>query len=212
VPLTLNVVLHRTNLERAGDLVDLAARLGARRVELANAQYHGWALRNRSALLPTRNQLERAAAQVEHARVRHPELEIVFVLPDYFADRPKPCMGGWGRKNVVVTPDGRVLPCHAAAELTHLEFHRVPERSLRAAWEDAPGMNAFRGEAWMKEPCRSCPARERDHGGCRCQSFALTGDAAAADPACSLSPHHDVIEAARAEPASAAPWTYRHTR
>jgi pyrroloquinoline quinone biosynthesis protein E len=209
LPLTLNVVLHRANLARTGELVDLAARLGAQRVELANTQYHGWALRNRSALLPSRVQLERASEEVERARARHPQLEIVFVLPDYFADRPKPCMGGWGRKNLVVAPDGRVLPCHAAAELRHLEFYRVPEQSLRAAWEDSPGMNAYRGEAWMKEPCRSCPARARDHGGCRCQSFALTGDATETDPACELSPRHALIEAARPEADSADDWVYR---
>lgn len=209
VPLTLNVVLHRENLVRTGALIDLAARLGARRVELANTQYHGWALRNRKALLPTRSQLDRAASEVELARARHPDLEIVFVLPDYFADRPKPCMGGWGRKNLVVTPDGRVLPCHAAAELPQLEFHRVPERSLREAWEEAPGMNAFRGEAWMSDPCRSCAARELDHGGCRCQAFALVGDAAVTDPACALSPHHGLVEAARGESATRAEWVYR---
>jgi pyrroloquinoline quinone biosynthesis protein E len=209
VPLTLNVVLHRANLERTGALVDLAARLGAQRVELANTQYHGWAFRNRSALLPTRRQLEQAATEVDRARARHPGLEIVFVLPDYFSDRPKPCMGGWGRKNIVVTPDGRVLPCHAAAELRHLDFYRVPARSLREAWEDAPGMNAFRGEAWMKEPCRSCPARARDYGGCRCQSFALTGDGANTDPACSLAPHHVLIEESRAESTRETDWVFR---
>lgn len=209
LPLTLNVVLHRENLERTGTLIDLAARLGARRVELANTQYHGWALRNRKALLPTRSQLEHAASEVELARARHPDLEIVFVLPDYFADRPKPCMGGWGRKNVVVSPDGRVLPCHAASELPGLEFHRVPERSLREAWEDAPGMNAFRGEAWMSEPCRSCPTREADYGGCRCQAFALAGDASVTDPACARSPHHGAVEAARAESSAHSAWTYR---
>jgi len=209
IPLTLNVVLHRANLARTGELVDLAARLGAQRVELANTQYHGWALRNRSALLPSREQLEVASKEVERARARHPDLEIVFVLPDYFSDRPKPCMGGWGRKNVVVAPDGRVLPCHAAAELHHLEFYRVPEHSLRAAWEDSPGMNAYRGESWMKEPCRSCPARERDYGGCRCQSFALTGDAAETDPACGLSPQHSRIDAARNEADPTENWVYR---
>jgi pyrroloquinoline quinone biosynthesis protein E len=212
LPLTLNVVLHRHNLARTGELVDLAARLGARRVELANTQYHGWALRNRAALLPSREQLRAAGAAVEAARGRHPALEIVFVLPDYFADRPKPCMGGWGRKNLVVTPDGRVLPCHGAAELSALEFYRVPERSLREAWEDAPGVNAFRGEGWMPEPCRSCSERERDFGGCRCQAFSLIGDAAATDPACSLSPHHGLVKAARQEAEEDPEWVYRGAR
>ena len=208
LPLTLNVVLHRENLRNTAALIDLAARLGAHRLELANTQYHGWALRNRSALLPPRELLERAASEVELGRRRHPELEIVFVLPDYFAGRPKPCMGGWGRKNLVVTPDGRVLPCHGAGELG-LEFFRVPERDLRAAWEDAPGMNAFRGEDWMREPCRTCPERERDHGGCRCQAFALTGDARATDPACALAPDHRLVEAARESSGGGAAWLPR---
>ena len=196
LPLTLNVVLHRHNLARVGALVALARRLGARRLELANAQYHGFALRNRAALLPTREQLRVAALSVEAERASSPGLEILFVLPDYFAERPKPCMGGWGRKALVMAPDGRVLPCHGAAELP-LEFWSFPARPLRACWEDAPGMNAYRGEAWMREPCRSCPERTRDFGGCRCQSFSLAGDAAVADPACALSPHHALLTAAR---------------
>ena len=135
---------------------------------------------------------------VATARDAHPELEILFVLPDYYADRPKPCMGGWGRRILVIAPDGRVLPCQAAAELP-LEFWRVPERSLSACWSEAPGMNAFRGEDWMPEPCRSCPERARDFGGCRCQAFAFTGDTALTDPACALSPHHERVVAARSE-------------
>jgi pyrroloquinoline quinone biosynthesis protein E len=196
LPLTLNVVLHRHNLARVGALVALARQLGARRLELANVQYHGWALRNRASLLPTREQLREAAAVLERERASAPDLELVFVLADYFAERPKPCMGGWGRKTVVVSPDGRVLPCHGAAELP-LEFWTLRERSLRACWEDAPGMNAYRGESWMREPCRSCPERSRDFGGCRCQAFAFTGDAAATDPACSLAPRHAELAAAR---------------
>jgi pyrroloquinoline quinone biosynthesis protein E len=196
LPLTLNVVLHRHNLARVGALVALARQLGARRLELANVQYHGWALRNRASLLPTREQLREAAAVLERERARSPGLELVFVMADYFAERPKPCMGGWGRKTAVVSPDGRVLPCHGAAELP-LEFWSLRERSLRACWEDAPGMNAYRGESWMQEPCRSCPERARDFGGCRCQAFALAGDAAATDPACSLAPRHAELAAAR---------------
>ena len=201
LPLTLNVVLHRHNLARVGALVALARELGARRLELANTQYHGWALRNRASLLPTREQLREAAAALERARA--PGLELVFVLADYFTERPKPCMGGWGRKSLVVTPDGRVLPCHGAAELP-LEFWSLRERSLRECWEDAPGMNAYRGESWMREPCRSCPERARDFGGCRCQAFALLGDAAATDPACALSPQHAALTAARDAESSAA--------
>lgn len=198
LPLTLNVVLHRGNLDRTGEIVALARSLSASRLELANAQYAGWALRNRAALLPTREQLDRAAARVERERAAHPELEILFVLPDYFADRPKPCMGGWGRRILVMAPDGRVLPCHGAGELP-LDFWRFPERDLAACWRDAPGMNAFRGDDWMQPPCRGCPERERDFGGCRCQAFALLGDAAATDPACALSPDHARVREARSE-------------
>ena len=197
-PMTLNVVLHRGNLDRVDEIIALARRIGAERLELANAQYAGWALRNRAALLPTREQLEAAARVVGQARAQGNGPEILFVLPDYFADRPKPCMGGWGQRILVVAPDGRVLPCHGAAELP-LEFWRFPERSLAECWQDAPGLSAFRGEDWMPEPCRSCPERARDFGGCRCQAFALTGDAAATDPACSLSPRHEIVRSARTE-------------
>jgi pyrroloquinoline quinone biosynthesis protein E len=198
MPLVVNVVLHRRNLARVPEIVALARELGATRLELANAQYHGWALANREALLPSREQLARAAAEVESARRLPGGPEILFVLPDYFADRPKPCMGGWGQRTLVVAPDGRVLPCQAAAEIAGLEFGSLRERPLAWCWSEAPGMQRFRGEAWMREPCRSCPERGRDFGGCRCQAFALTGDAAATDPACSLSPHHGLVTAARA--------------
>jgi pyrroloquinoline quinone biosynthesis protein E len=197
LPLTLNFVLHRSNLERVGEMVALAESLDADRLELANVQIHGWALPNRDALLPSRAGLDAAARVVAEARRRRKRPEILFVLPDYFADRPKPCMGGWGRRMMVVAPDGRVLPCQGAAALPGLEFWSVPERSLADCWARAPGLNAFRGEDWMREPCRSCPERGRDFGGCRCQAFALAGDAAVADPACALSPHHGRVLAAR---------------
>ena len=213
LPLTLNVVLHRHNLEHVEDLAALAARLGAARLELANAQYHGWALRNRDALMPSRAQLDAAAKRVAELRGRHPGLELLFVLPDHHRDRPKPCMGGWGRKSAVVAPDGLVLPCHGAAELPGLAFWRVPGQSLAACWTDAPGMNAFRGEDWMPEPCASCPERARDFGGCRCQAFALTGDARATDPACALSPMHGVVATARQAASRPAPdFVYRGDR
>jgi pyrroloquinoline quinone biosynthesis protein E len=199
LPLTLNVVLHRENLGRVEEIVALAASLDADRLELANVQLHGWALANRRALLPTRAQLEAAASCIERARRAQRRPAILFVLPDYHAGRPKPCMGGWGRSMLVVAPDGLVLPCHGAAALPGLEFWRVPDRTLAECWTRAPGMNAFRGEGWMPEPCRSCPERSRDFGGCRCQAFALTGDPAATDPACALSPRHAVVEAARRE-------------
>jgi pyrroloquinoline quinone biosynthesis protein E len=208
--LTLNVVLHRHNLDRVAEIAALAQRLGAARLELANAQYQGWALRNRAALLPTRAQLDAAAQAVARLRREVRDLEILFVLPDYYRDRPKPCMGGWGRQSLVVAPDGRVLPCHGAAELPGLEFWRVPERSLAACWTDSPGMNAFRGEAWMPAPCRDCPERTVDFGGCRCQAFALTGDAAATDPACALAPAHAVVTRARESAGDAPPpFAYR---
>ena len=197
LPLTLNVVLHRGNLAQVAEIIDLARRLDADRLELANAQYHGWALINREALLPSAEQLEQAARDVASARRAGERPEILFVLPDYFAGRPKPCMGGWGRRTIVVAPDGRVLPCHGASEIPGLEFWSLTENPLAACWAEAPGMNAFRGQEWMPEPCRSCPDRERDFGGCRCQAFALTGDAEATDPACRHAPRHDVVKAAR---------------
>jgi len=196
--LTLNVVLQRRNIGRVREIVALARELGADRLELANVQLHGWALRNRAALLPARAEIEAAAQDARDERRAGARLEIVFVLPDHFSGRPKPCMGGWGARTIVVDPSGRVLPCHGAAALPELEFWSVPEHTLRACWSDAPGMNAFRGDAWMREPCRSCPERTRDFGGCRCQAFALTGDAAATDPACDRSPLHSaVVDAVR---------------
>ncbi|MDD9853083.1 MAG: pyrroloquinoline quinone biosynthesis protein PqqE [Deltaproteobacteria bacterium] len=210
LPLTLNFVLHRHNLARVEEIIALARRENADRLELANAQYQGWALANRAALLPSRAQIEAAAQAAARARRESPRPEILFVLPDYFRGRPKPCMGGWARTHIVVTPDGRALPCHGAAALPGLEFWNVRERPLADCWCRAPGMNAFRGEDWMRDPCRSCPERSRDFGGCRCQSAALLGDPAATDPACSLSPHHSAIQSALSDPATATPaWRYR---
>jgi pyrroloquinoline quinone biosynthesis protein E len=195
--LTLNVVLHRVNLASVGALIALARTLDADRLELANAQYDGWALLNRDALLPTREQLAAAAEVVQAERRRASRPELLWVLPDYFAARPKPCMGGWGQRLAVVAPDGLVLPCHAARDLPDLEFWNAGERPLEECWLDAPGMNAFRGEAWMPEPCRSCEKRAVDFGGCRCQAFRLTGDAAQTDPACELAPRHELVVAVR---------------
>jgi pyrroloquinoline quinone biosynthesis protein E len=197
--LTLNCVLHRENLASVPDLIRLAEAVGAHRLELANTQYHGWALRNRASLMPTREQLEEAAHAVQAARARGAAPTILFVLPDYLADRPKPCMGGWGRVALVVDPTGLVLPCHEAATIPSLEFWNVRQWSVEACWGEAPGMRAFRGNDWMPEPCRSCPEREHDFGGCRCQAHRLLGDAALTDPACALSPHHDVVVRARDE-------------
>ena len=197
LPLTLNVVLHRHNLERLPQIVKLALDMGATRLELANVQIHGWAAHNAAALLPTGAQLEAAAEATRQLQKEHPEIEMLFVLPDHHRGRPKPCMGGWGSRAMVVAPDGSVLPCHGAAELPGLEFWNARERPLGECWSDAPGMNAFRGEGWMRAPCSDCPERDRDFGGCRCQAFRLAGDAAATDPACSLSPHHEAILALR---------------
>lgn len=211
LPLVLNVVLHRDNLDRVRELVALARDLDAERLELANTQYHGWALENREGLLPTREQLAAAAAVVREEREagRHrPGPEILWVLPDHFGDRPKPCMGGWARKNLVVAPDGLVLPCQAARELP-LEFWNVQSRPLAACWADAPGMNAYRGDDWMREPCRSCDQRTLDFGGCRCQAFHLTGDASRTDPACALSPDHARIVEVRDADHGRSRWRHR---
>jgi pyrroloquinoline quinone biosynthesis protein E len=197
LPLALNFVLHRHNLDRLGEMLSLARELGAHRIELAHVQYYGWAERNKAALLPSSEQVEAARALVRGARAESGAPEIVHVAPDHLSDRPKPCMGGWARSILVVDPSGLALPCHAARALPGLDFYRVTDHPLAACWNDAPGMNAFRGESWMKEPCRGCPERAKDFGGCRCQAFLLTGDAANTDPVCALSPRHDVVVEAR---------------
>jgi pyrroloquinoline quinone biosynthesis protein E len=201
LPLTLNVVLHRANLDHVPEIIALAEQWGAERLELANTQYLGWALVNRGSLLPNRAQIERARAAAAEARARlKGRMEILFVLPDYFAGRPKACMDGWARRFIVVAPDGTALPCHAAHTLP-LEWWNVREHELGAIWRNNPGFNAYRGEGWMPEPCRSCDRRAIDFGGCRCQAFALTGDAARTDPACVLAPdHHLVASAGQGEP------------
>ncbi|TQF82797.1 pyrroloquinoline quinone biosynthesis protein PqqE [Elioraea sp. Yellowstone] len=197
LPLTLNVVLHRANLDHVPEIVALAEEWGAERLELANTQYLGWALANRDSLLPTRAQIDRARAEAAAARTRlKGRMEVLFVLPDYFTGRPKACMDGWARRFIVVGPDGTALPCHAAHTLP-LEWWNVREHALNAIWRDNPGFNAYRGEDWMPEPCRSCDRRALDFGGCRCQAFALTGDAARTDPACALAPDHALVSNAR---------------
>ncbi|MBA3584611.1 MAG: pyrroloquinoline quinone biosynthesis protein PqqE [Gemmatimonadetes bacterium] len=199
---SINVVLHRANLDRIGEIIELAAGLGADRLELANTQYYGWGLENRAALMPTREQVARSQeiAQAAIARYRG-EMQILFVLPDYFGEYPKPCYGGWGRLYLVVTPDGKVLPCHGATQITTLSFDNVRDRSLDWVWRESPAFQAYRGDGWMREPCRSCPRKTVDFGGCRCQAFALTGDAGATDPVCVLSPDHRIVEEAIAESA-----------
>ena len=193
-PLTANFVVHRQNLARLPDMLALGEQIGAGRIEIAHVQYYGWALLNRAALMPTAAQVEAADAAVAHARHRlQGRLVIDYVTPDYYAARPKACMGGWGRQMLNVTPAGRVLPCHAAETLTGLDFPFVHTASLAAIWAADPAFTAYRGTGWMAEPCRSCDRREIDWGGCRCQAFALTGNPAATDPACALSPDHGLM-------------------
>jgi len=216
-PLTVNTVLHRENLERTGEVIALAEELHADRLELANTQYLGWALLNRQALLPTQAQIEGARSVAAAARRRlEGRMEVVFVVPDYYVEFPPACMDGWGRRFMVVSPDGLLLPCLLAHTLPGLEFGSVRERSVEELWTSSPGMAAFRGECWMPEPCRSCDRRSIDFGGCRCQAFHLTGNAAATDPACSLSPDHAAIERARLEAARTSPrlvdFKYRSAR
>jgi pyrroloquinoline quinone biosynthesis protein E len=195
LPLTVNVVVHRLNIERIGDMVALALSLGAQRVEIAHVQYYGWALKNRAALMPSREQAIGAIETVEKLRqAHHGRIVIDSALPDYYARYPKPCMGGWGRRSLNVTPSGTVLPCHAAEVIPGLPFWSVTEHSLADIWRHAPAFNAFRGTDWMQEPCRSCPKQREDFGGCRCQAFLLTGDARATDPVCHLSPLHGDVE------------------
>ncbi len=194
VPLTANFVIHRQNMSHVSEMIDLGAEIGASRIEIAHAQYHGWGLLNRSALMPDRSQVDAATAAVDAGRATYAgRLQIDYVAPDYHARRPKACMGGWARRLLNVSPSGRVLPCHAAETIDGLDFPSVRDASLASIWRDDPAFNRFRGTAWMKPPCRDCSFREIDWGGCRCQALALVGDAAATDPACDLSPHHGIM-------------------
>jgi len=190
-PMVLNVVLHRHNIDHVQQILDLALELDAEYVELANTQYYGWAYLNRDQLLPSREQLERAEAVVARFRERAGNaMKIYFVVPDYHETRPKACMNGWGAVFLCLTADGLALPCHEARMLPGLEFPNVRDRDLRWIWYDSPAFNGYRGDEWMKEPCRSCPEKVKDYGGCRCQAYMLTGDAANADPVCDKSPYH----------------------
>ena len=210
--LTLNAVMHRQNLDQLEDLIELALDLGARRLEVAHVQYYGWGLKNRTALLPTWEQVERSIETVDAARQRlQGRLVIDFVVPDYYAKRPKSCMSGWARRFLNITPRGRVLPCHAAETITDLHFPTVEEMPLAEIWYRSEAFNRFRGTDWMPEPCRSCEFKEIDWGGCRCQALALTGNAANTDPVCEKSPLNAGIRAlAEAEAATAPPaFVYR---
>jgi pyrroloquinoline quinone biosynthesis protein E len=197
LPLSLNAVLHRANIGRLPQIVALAERLGAERIELANTQFYGWGFQNRAALLPTREQVERAREQAIAARAQHAgRMEIFYVLPDYYEQRPKPCLAGWGRRYLTVNPVGEVLPCPTARGIPGMVFESVRKRSLAEIWRDSDSFNRFRGTEWLPEPCHSCPQREIDFGGCRCQAALLTHDPSATDPVCEFSPHRGEIDAA----------------
>jgi pyrroloquinoline quinone biosynthesis protein E len=211
LPLTVNVVVHRANIARVEAMVEMALALGASRVEIAHVQYYGWAMKNRSALMPTRVQVEKAVGDVERLRkTHHGHIVIDAVVPDYYARFPKPCVGGWGRRSLNVTPAGKVLPCHAAEVIPGLEFWNVREHSLNEIWRSSPAFMEFRGTDWMQEPCKSCALKEKDFGGCRCQAFLITGDARAADPVCHLSPQHALVEQLAMTGADGS-YDYRHS-
>jgi pyrroloquinoline quinone biosynthesis protein E len=194
-PMVLCFVLHRHNIDQIADILELAIALEADYVELATAQYYGWAWVNRNQLMPTREQLE-AGEKIAHEyqdRLRG-KMKIYYVVPDYYENRPKACMNGWGAVFLTIAPDGTALPCHEARQLPGLSFPNVREASIEWIWQQSPAFNHFRGDEWMKEPCRSCPEKTKDFGGCRCQAYLLTGDPTNADPVCSLSPHHNKVE------------------
>jgi pyrroloquinoline quinone biosynthesis protein E len=193
-PMVLNVVLHRLNIDHVAEILDMAGRIGAEYVELANTQYYGWAWLNRARLMPSREQLRQAEGVLERFRARNAgKMKVFFVVPDYYETRPKACMNGLGSVFLTVTPDGIALPCHAARMLPGFTFPSVRTESVEAIWYESEAFNHFRGTGWMREPCRSCPEKTRDFGGCRCQAYLLTGDAANADPVCDLSPHHHLV-------------------
>jgi pyrroloquinoline quinone biosynthesis protein E len=195
-PLTVNVVLHRGNIARIPQIISLAESLEVERLELANTQYYGWAFKNRAALLPTREQIAQASRSVAEQRERlRGKMKILFVTPDYYSDRPKPCMNGWGSRFLTVNPAGEVLPCPTASSIIGLRFDNVREKSLDWIWNESDAFNRFRGTEWMPLPCSECPMREIDFGGCRCQAALITGDPTATDPACSLSPYREKLTA-----------------
>jgi PqqA peptide cyclase len=218
-PMVLNIVLHRHNIDQLDQILDMAAVLHADYVELANTQYYGWAFHNREQLMPTREQLQRAEKVANEYRERlKGQMRLYYVVPDYYEERPKACMNGWGNVFLTITPDGTALPCHAARQLPGIEFPNVRDTSVEWIWRDSPSFDHFRGFDWMKEPCRSCPEKTKDLGGCRCQAYMLTGDAANTDPVCSKSPHHDVVVEAveranrAAERDNPRPLTFRNPR
>ncbi len=197
IAFTVNLVVHRQNLDHLEEMIAFIEQLNPERMEIAHTQYYGWALANRSALMPTRAQLEKAVTIIANAEKRLAgKIRIDSVVPDYYAKYPKACMGGWGRRLMLINPAGKVLPCHAAEVLPRLSFENVREKTLAWIWQESSSFQRFRGEDWMPEPCRSCDRRTEDFGGCRCQAFLLTGDAMVTDPACSLAPSHGIVESA----------------
>ncbi len=201
-PMVLNVPVCKQNISQTRDILKLAEELEVEYIEFANIQYYNWALLNRAEFLPTKEELDDAEEAVRETRERlGKKMEIYFVIPDYFDDRPKACMNGWGAIHLTIGPDGAALPCQEARIIKGLEFPNIREHSLEWIWQDSPAFNKFRGDKWMKEPCQSCDEKENDHGGCRCQSFLLTGDAANTDPVCSKSPMHNLVQASVAEAA-----------
>ena len=215
IPLSLNFVIHRRNIDRLPQMIDLAETLGAERVELANVQFYGWAFLNRAVLLPTREQVTRAREVATAAKARLAgKIDIFYVLPDYYETRPKPCLNGWGQRYLTINPIGDVLPCPTASSaIPDLRFENVRARALDWIWRESESFNRFRGTEWMPEPCRSCPQREIDFGGCRCQAALLTGNAANTDPVCELSPNRAIVDAVLGDLNSsskhAREWTYR---
>jgi pyrroloquinoline quinone biosynthesis protein E len=200
VGVTLNFVIHRRNIDQLEEMLAMAESSGAGRIEFAHVQYYGWAFENRARLLPTRAQLDRSLELIKRAQERLlGKIQIDYVVPDYYARYPKACMGGWGRKLILIAPNGDALPCHAARIIPGLQFENVKDRSLREIWEESESFRKFRGEEWMPEPCRSCDRRGQDFGGCRCQAVLLSGNSAATDPVCSLSPDRSVVDAILAE-------------
>ena len=205
IAFTVNLVVHRQNLDHLEEMIAFIEELNPDRIEIAHTQYYGWALANRTALMPTRAQLQKAVADIANAEKRlSGKMRIDSVVPDYYAKYPKACMGGWGRRLMLINPSGKALPCHAAEVLPGLSFENVLEKTLEWIWRESPSFQRFRSEEWMPEPCRSCDRRAEDFGGCRCQAFLLAGDAAVTDPACSLAPTHGIVESAVLEANSGA--------
>src|SRR6202158_3079429 len=218
VAVTLNFVIHRRNIDQLAEMLALAESSSATRVEFAHVQYYGWAFANRERLLPTREQVAHSIEFFKRAQQRlSGKIRIEYVVPDYYGKYPKPCMGGWGRKLMLITPTGEALPCHAAQIIPGLHFENVRDRGLREIWETSEAFQKFRGEAWMQEPCKTCDRREQDFGGCRCQALLLAGDASATDPVCSLAPLRSTVDAILAGLNAAPPaqlfvkpaWLYR---